>query len=204
MPATPTRAPVWAPNPGVPPVARVLAYAFGALLALTVLLSLIIERPPDRPIPPARWATYTAPDGLTLRYPAGWRVRTESQGQSRTILFTQQPHSPVMVQAMTVTLAREIDAAARAFIATAVEHSLRADYPDFTPTTSDSDLHRFTCAARGANPLPLAGGWTLRTDGARAVVLLALTPASGWPAMEPILATMQKNLTFPANPPQAP
>ncbi|OPZ86905.1 MAG: hypothetical protein BWY76_00729 [bacterium ADurb.Bin429] len=192
--------PVWAPNPGVPPVARGLAYVFGALLALTVSLSIIIERPPDLPVVPARWVMYTAPDGLMLQYPAGWRVRTEAQGQSRTILFTQLPNSPVMVQALMITLSHDIDAAARAFIVKEVENSLRKDYPNYTPTAVEGDLHRFTCTARDSNPLRLAGGWTLQIHGHRVVVLLALTPAPGWSTMEPILAVMQKNLTFSSNP----
>jgi hypothetical protein len=195
--SAPPRSPVWTPNPGVPLTARVLAYAFGALLGLAILLSLVIERPPDLPLKPARWATYTTSIGMTLRYPAGWTLRTTGKGRAVTLFFAQLNGSPVTVEVLATELREEVDADAQARIGRIVEDELLRDYPDYTPASAPSgDLHRFTCTTGGTHPLAQTGAWLLRIHGTKVAVFIARTPLAGWPVMEGILTEMAGSVAF--------
>ncbi|HEY3376450.1 MAG TPA: hypothetical protein VGL77_03060, partial [Armatimonadota bacterium] len=87
-------APVWAPNPGVPLTARILAYLFAALMLYTVIASYRNVRPPDIPPVPTGWQRYSsAMLHLQISYPQGWIVDDKATaGQTHFSLSLPPAH----------------------------------------------------------------------------------------------------------------
>lgn len=66
--------PVWASNPAVPPVARVLAFTFGGLMLITIALALAGFRTVGGPTTPDKWFVFRSSKAYVTAYPEGWRV----------------------------------------------------------------------------------------------------------------------------------
>ncbi len=187
-PHDPPRAPIWAPNPGVPLTARILAITFGVLLALTVIISLVGERPPDQPLLPKAWDTYATKSGITARVPDGWVSQVAGETDEFTcVRFWQRDGGPVTVDLLGWRLPREIDDAIRAAVAKEVEADLRTSCTGYAPAAPDGDRRRFTCTLDGH---AMAGAWTRIERGRAVAVLIALTPAAGATTMDAILDEM--------------
>jgi len=73
-PAVIPSTPVWAPTPGVPIIARLLAYAFAALMLVAMALSFLAKRPQNLPFPPQKWEYYHSEQGSIVPYPASWHL----------------------------------------------------------------------------------------------------------------------------------
>lgn len=184
----PHRAPIWAPNPGVPLTARILSITFGVLLALTVLFTLVSDRPPDLPLPPRAWDTYTLKPGITTPRPAGWTAQTVAEKDDfACVRFWQRDGGPVTVDLLGWRLSAPADERVADAIAKQVESDLHDACPQYVSAAVDGDRRRFTCTLDG---LAMSGAWTLATRDNMIVAFIALTPTDGAAAMDGILDTM--------------
>lgn len=195
----PSRAPVWASNPGVPFTARLLAITFGVLLAFTVVFSLISERPPDLPATPARWTSYATKLGLSLPVPVGWNTRIMSDDVDYVeLLFSQMEGGPVVVRLLNAMRPEAVsDADLDLIRKDFTEKTLARFYKNYATVSPDNnaDTRRFTCSIDG---ISMTGAWVLRAKGHAVAALVAITPADGQPIMDGILAKMADGMQFPA------
>lgn len=196
-------APVWAPNPAVPVAARVLAYLFGALMIVTVLVSLYSNRPPDRPHFPQRWQQYRSAAGVTVPYPDGWAVTTKPIADGEQVYFSFTPGGLIQVELLIKTLPGEADEEIRAYIRQVIDEQLRQRLPAYTSgDTLSNGLHSFTFRMDTGTAAAMTGAWRLDAEHTHAVRLLAVSPTPSWPALAPIVDHMLTNLRLPDAPPQ--
>lgn len=192
-------APVWAPTPGVPIVARMLAYSFGALMLFTVILAFAGQPPPDIPASPASWHTYTSPTGFTLPYPTDWHLSEKDEGAEDGVVFELPPGDQVRVLAIPIDIPdgadpNEIDQS----LASRLGEEFDAFVPTGTATTTAGDLHLFSfSASRKWRTHLMKGAWVTRVFPRCALVLIATAPEEGWPPMQTILTHMVEQAAYP-------
>jgi hypothetical protein len=190
---TATPAPIWAPNPAVPLLARLLAYLFGGLMLLAVVLSSVTERPPDTAPSPEVWKWHAFADGSGFPYPAEWVLESKSINQGVEVRLALTESSPVRVDALLLTLPRQIGRDDLAQLDESLAAQMRSRFTEFTlDPPSGSGLRSFCYdlvlgAGAQAARLPMRGAWIVQVKDHRALLLIGMTPSPGWATMEFIL-----------------
>jgi hypothetical protein len=204
-PAAATMIPVWAPNPGVPIIARILAYAFAFLMLLIWALSLTQVRPPDIAPLPDQWSTYRGSQGLTMPYPTGWYTVEDPKDPNKSVLFVLRRGGPVQVNVVPLSIPADawpqispdkMDATVE------TEWVVKGfDGENFALGEGASDplekMHAFTFTVpHRQNDVPMSGAWTMRTNGKQIVILLSSSPQEGWTNVKDIFTHIADNLQF--------
>ena len=207
------RQPIWAPNPAVPPAARILAYAFGILTLLTVMISINYTRPADLPVVPDKWQTYST-ENFSIPYPDGWDVDSDdSDARQQEVTFTQIPDPYIHVTAVCFKARGPISAESTDRLKAELEKMLSKQYIDFKvkniPNTSVSpaatpnpvdNWNRFSGRHRDEQKHQIVGAWVLKIQGSRALFIEGISTEDGWANMEKILSSMNDYATLAADP----
>jgi hypothetical protein len=201
--------PIWAPTPGVPVVARILAYTFAALLTLAVLMSFLVRRPPDLPVPPAKWDQYKSTMGYVLPYPAEWvkqgPVKKQEWNGELVQFFMPTIGNPLTAlfclaidvdantedQNIARELATQLGAVREKRFTTAGSNAFTGYLTNDAPDADPAGLHTFTfrTTRRGQ---AMTGAWCLLRRGHRFVYLEGMAPAAGKGVMDAMVTQIAK------------
>ena len=194
--------PVWAPNPGVPTVARILAYAFGGLMLLTLFATCFTPRADDSPpIPKTEqdWAELETHNGCVLYYPNDWTVEQKTVENRTQVNCALIPGSPVQ---MTVLLQEASDNESY-LIVDAMKKELtgflRKELDNFTLsdetlTIIASNGQAFTFTDHGK---PMSGAWVIESRGRFVLCVMGQAPRNSWRETELIVSQMAKKAKCP-------
>lgn len=196
------RVPVWAPDPGVPLIARLLAYIFGVLMFFTVISSLR-PRPPDIPEYPNQWKIYEK-NGLTISYPDKWQYQDRTQNNDIHVAFYLPPRTDMVrveifcykINNFTTSLA-PLDKTSDELANERFEQWLRKDY--YTGYTAKmeagiSGYHYFTAQPLSEDGPPIVGAWVSRLQGGTIIFITAASSAPAWHVTENIFSKMVQNI----------
>ena len=197
------RVPVWAPDPGVPMIARLLAYIFGVLMLFTVISSLR-PRPPDIPSYPNEWKLFQN-YGFSIPYPTNWVMQDRTQGGNTHVAFFLPPRTDMVrveVFAYRVEPSSVRDDAAWQISEAAAarfEEWLRQDY--YTgylskQGTNITGYHYFTAHPLSDDGPPIVGAWVARAQGNTVLFITAVSSAQAWHVTESIFAAMVQRIQF--------
>ena len=189
QPASPAPMPVWAPNPGVPLLARILAFLFAAALLYTAVMTFRTTRPPDPPIPD-QWASYHLGAESTIPYPANWQTEERNDADdTREASFMLTPSSPVRLEVIVLA----IDAGEhRDEVISALTEKLTTGFQtrftnfalqDESFRCDAGDAKRFTFTLNGA---PMTGALLFTPKGHHTLGVIGYAPPDGWPTMQDI------------------
>jgi len=209
-------APVWAPNPGVPVIARVLAYIFGGLMLLTIIISIynfFFRSPiPDIPPNPARWQTFSA-DGVQIPYPESWYVslsaETDGDVTVQVIYFSlldtpndrikEDYNFKVRIKMKLFEVSGEVSSLAVDVIDSDNEIKLSRQYQEFRVVSDGKSLSGkgkvYTYLIPGVD-MPMYGEWILIPKGRRILCLYANAPEAARQTMQEILYHMAENASI--------
>ncbi len=186
--------PVWAPDPAVPLVARLLAYCFAIFMLLTVIRACTMPRPLDYPVMPMSWKSDSI-NGITLQYPDNWQMVsiTETDPVVVTDLqFSYTPPTTDVLQLRVFTLNGQFDEYSEASF---IKDHLTAYAPQLINGEDDpADWHTFRATSTLAKT-SIQGAWVARVVGNQTVLLLSFAPAAGWRVTQQILSYMCDHLT---------
>lgn len=187
--------PIWAPDPAVPLIARMLAYLFAVLMLFTVIRSNTYVRPTDSLLYPQQWHNYAA--GLcTMTYPSGWRVIDQSERSLAHVYFVYSTAGPSYVETMVQQSSGQITPEMLNDLSQHQEALLEGAIPGYrqrTATADDSALtgwHFFSANAAEPNAPSVIGAWALCAQGNRTLFLLARSSPANWSTMAEISSTM--------------
>lgn len=197
------RVPVWAPDPGVPLIARLLAYIFGILMFFTVISSLR-PRPPDIPAYPSEWKLF-AKDGLSVPYPAKWQYLDRTQGENIHIAFYLPPRTDmVRVEIFSYSINNSsssalapLEKSTSELAAERFEEWLREEYyTGYTAKTETgvSGYHYFTALPLSEDGPPIVGAWVSRVQGGTIIFATAASSAPAWHVTENIFSKIIENI----------
>ncbi len=203
--------PVWAPNPGVPIVSRLLAYLFAALMLYTIAQTIHVSytgRKPDIPAPPKEWETFTSVDGCTLPYPAHWAtakkpVETRKGDEMlEQAVFALSSDGQVLVSMLLFTFPQDVGYGTLDNIDQGIEQDSREHFADFTKTEAtglqvEGAGRTFNFTGEDRRKLPMAGGWVIVPDGRRVLCLRAVGPREAWSTMAGVLTHMANGFARP-------
>lgn len=189
--------PVWAPNPGVPTIARILAYTFGGLMLLTLFATCLTPRADDSPpIPKTEqdWAALKTHNGCVLYYPRGWAVEQETIDNRVQVNCALIPGSPVQVMILLQETSEHDGFLAVGQIRSQLEKMLPERLDDFTLsdktlTIISSNGQAFTFTDRGK---PMSGAWVIEPRGRFVLCVMGQAPRSSWRQTELIVSQMAK------------
>ena len=196
--------PVWAPNPGVPIMARILAYTFGGLMLLTFIANCMTKPAADIPKFPKAWEVLQLP-GCGVPYPQGWHLSPQEVQQGSAILshhlVTLLPAqvSPVRVEViaqeiptnmMPSTVVHLLNEGVRQnLVARQYEHfSVEQDGGSYT------DVGAAFTYLQGQTEI--TGEWMILTNDKYAVIFIGFAATEGWPAMQVILREMAAQIKW--------
>ena len=203
VPASPAT-PVWAPNPGVPIVARMLAYCFGALVLLTIIATVLSTPAPDVPKYPARWSTLHLSAKCAVPYPEGWYTFDLQPAADSGIDAAQSiallPNNkypvqeyPVRVEALLVEVPagrkrNDMVQALNDYVLKMLRQRLKTFEMAGDGGASDADADiAFTFTQ---DKQPMRGEWMIYLHGDAALILVAFASPEGWMATQVILHEM--------------
>jgi hypothetical protein len=185
--------PVWAPDPAVPLLARILAYVFTAFLLLTIFRALTMPRPLDYPEMPKSWKSASA-NGITLQYPDDWqmvRYTHRATWVETDMDFYYTPPTRSMMQLHMITTSDMQVNPQEDIVEKLIDHY--TEQPTNTDDTSTTSWHAFS-----GNPprseQPIQGAWVAQLVGNHLVVLLAYAPGQGWAVTQQILSYMSEHV----------
>ena len=192
MPARP-QIPVWAPDPAVPLVARILAYHFAVFLLLTVIRACAMPRPLDYPVYPSRWGSDTV-NGLTFQYPGNWQVRNavlhDPPRITTDLQYFYTPPTQQVVQIRLITMGFAFDPERMVADPHLIQNYTAQPALD---GALPNDCHAFSGRVNDAKQ-PIKGAWVSRRVGNQWILLLAFSPEQGWPITQRILLYMSDHL----------
>ncbi|MHB9025598.1 MAG: RING finger protein [Armatimonadota bacterium] len=194
----PAHTPIWAPNPGVPIVARILAYTFGLLMLLVTYQTFARERPPDSAPIPGKWSSFESAQGMTIPYPEGWFVAEDTR--ENVVRLMLMPGSPVRVDILSAESRNESVQLTPEMIRPGFEEKLQQikGYEPQTGVTTDDtalEMHAFRFVTRGPRgSLAMSGAWTMRARDQQVLILVATAPREGWQTTERIFSHIADNL----------
>lgn len=195
-------APIWAPNPEVPLVARLLAYGFAVLMLIAIIATILTKTPPDLPTFPAAWDTYRLGDRYTLRYPKGWEPTHGSSDDNRMVTFIMSPSSDVRIEALARELPEVVDAAVLEQLNAKFENGFRErdEFSSFELRPGDGGwidgkgrVFDFTVED---NDTPMTGGWMICVVDTHLICLVGYTPRAGWSTMQDIINQIAREAAF--------
>jgi len=194
--------PVWAPNPGVPVIARMLAFIFGGLMLLTVFATCLTPRAPDiPPIPNAEtdWRRLDTKNGCVLYYPRGWIPEPQSDGEQFNMQFSLCPGSLVQVTAILEEATPNTEYLATDQINSRLEADLQDKLDNFTLTegtltTIAANGRAFTFTKYNR---PMSGAWVIQPEGRFLLCLIGFAPRDGWEATQIIISQMATKAVCP-------
>ncbi|MHB0938055.1 MAG: hypothetical protein ACYDCO_16865 [Armatimonadota bacterium] len=194
--------PVWAPNPGVPVISRILAYSFGAFMLITLFATCFTPRAADSPpIPQTEqdWTVLRTDNGCVLYYPRNWTIQQEVNDNQLQVDCSLIPGSPVQV---TVLVRESTDT--ESYLAVEqmkdqLEKMLTAKLKDFalsdeTLTTISSNGQAFNFTTNGQ---PMSGAWVMEPRGRFVLCVMGSSPRDSWKATELIVSHMAKKAECP-------
>jgi len=203
--------PIWAPNPAVPPAARILAYAFGILTLLTVMISINYTRPADLPVVPDKWQTYNT-ENFSIPYPDGWEMKDHKTTGQQQVIFYQAPDPYIRINAICLSNRYPIDAESVEKLKLQLEAHLDKEYNDYKKGDSVNDPGA-TMGAVGAmgnwNMFSgrlddeakhrITGAWALKVQGTRVLYIEAISAENGWYDMAKIFSSVCSSATLTAD-----
>jgi len=198
----PAAVPVWAPNPAVPLPARILAYLFGGFTLLTVLLSILVDRPPDTPPTPKSWAAFPCTQHCTISYPTGWDVQSPQIKDGEEHVFSLLPGSPVRIESILMQLpgvAHHVDSRQ---IERLLKPELERRFDNFTVRKNDGIISEADDGEQSFNftlkdnTTKMTGVWAVRASGHSLLLFVATTPENGWGTMREIVDHMLSETKF--------
>lgn len=197
------RVPVWAPDPGVPLIARLLAYIFGVLMLFTVMSSLR-PRPPDIPAYPSEWRIFEK-YGLTIPYPDNWQYQNRTQGENVHIAFYLPPRTDMVrveifsfnINNSTATALDPLGKSSNELASERFEEWLREEY--YTGYTAKMETgvagyHYFTAQPLSKDGPPIVGAWVSRVQGGTIIFATAASSAPAWHVTENIFSKIVENI----------
>jgi hypothetical protein len=209
--STKAPAPVWSPNPGVPLVARLLAYTFGGLMLLTIFATCLTPRADDvPPIPSAEtdWSSLDAGDGCILYYPRGWSAalqegdaHPDKEGYQLEVNFSLYPNSPVQVMAILedlplnseyLVIQQQNDWLEKKLLGQRHIRNFTLFDGVLTSISTNGQAFTFTLDNR-----PMSGAWLIQPKGRFLLSLIGFAPRKGWEATQIIISQMAEKAEFP-------
>jgi len=203
-------APVWSPNPGVPIIARVLAYTFGGFMLIAIIATCMTPRAVDVPSTPSSesdWSSMQVGNGCIISYPRGWvsQPRKEEGGAHPPdgqfqVQFSLYPNSPVQVTAVLEELPPDAGDSIVQQKNDWLEATLREqDYTNFT--LSDGSLTTISANGRAftftLENQPMSGAWVIQPHGRFLFSLIGFAPRKGWQETQLIISQMAIKAKFP-------
>ena len=185
--------PIWAPNPGVPLLARVLAYLFAAMMLLAVVLTMTGARAIDPPVPP-EWESYALGTNCTVPYPSAWvPIPPDTpldKGMQEISFALVDRHNPIHYDVLLLPLSTtgddshdildKLNAIQGERLAQQLHHFTQSDE---VIHCTGGDAKTFTCTLNGAL---IDGAFLFLPRGQRTLGIIAFCPADGWPVMQDI------------------
>lgn len=192
------QAPIWAPNPAVPIIARILAYCFGALMMVTVVRSCLNVRPPSFPTYPAQWKTFSAEPGMTIPYPGDWTMHDQSANDNLDLIFMMLPNDLTHIEVLVIREDETVDAERLQQITARINERMMTIYPGYRAQEGEGDnaWRRFRANGVDKTPMPIAGAWNVRAQGNRILYLVAVSHEDGWSTMERIATHVMNEARF--------
>ncbi|MHB9132163.1 MAG: RING finger protein [Armatimonadota bacterium] len=208
--------PVWAPNPGVPLTARLLAYTFAGFMLLALLLAIVTKRPPDVPPLPEdnQWETYTVDSQFTIQYPTGWIVDKEQDEEETDLVCKLWQNSPVNVIIAVQPLPASFDPASTESIRARLDARISENYSENNSENySDYQAEDRYADSNGTvnwqrfgfcdEKIRMTGSWTTFVKDRYHIIIIGECPLDGRTVMESILSTMAESVSIIDNKPQA-
>jgi len=198
-------APVWAPNPAVPLPARILAYLFGGITLLAVLLGLVIQRPPDVPPIPKHWSYYNSQHGCSIPYPSDWEMSAEHQDEAMDKVFVKLiPDSPVQMTAFVRQCPATINNTILQHVTASLanEMSKSKGFTEFSErdevriSDADNIERSFTFTANTNHSSKMAGAIAMRANDSTLYIVIAISPIEAWVNMKQIAGYMLEQVKF--------
>jgi len=180
--------PIWTPNPGVPLLARILAYLFGTALLVTTVVTWITPHQIDPP-KPEQWTNLPIGTEIVIPYPAGWQTEEHpGENGAREASFAL-PGSPAHLEVIVLPLdIREFRDEAVEKLQQKMVDWLTARYKQFEVQPGSfhcdaGEAKRFTFLL---NDAPIAGALLFVPKGTHTLGIVAFSPPDGWPVMQDI------------------
>jgi len=200
-------APVWSPNPGVPIIARVLAYTFGGLMLLTIIATCLTPRAVDIPSLPnseSDWSSLPVENGCILYYPRGWVIQPQEDdaaGERFQVQFSLYPNSPVQVTAMLEELPPDAGDSIAQQKNDWLEATLRRQQKYKNLILTDGALSTFADNSRAftftLENRPMSGAWVIQSRGRFLLSLIGFAPRQGWQETQLIVSQMASRVECP-------
>jgi hypothetical protein len=190
MPLRPNT-PVWAPDPAVPLIARILAYLFAVLILLTVIRACAIPRPLDYPVYPTNWKQENN-NGILLQYPDNWQQINLTDPDPLVVTDLQFIYSPPTsgMQQIRVITVSDLNTDPETIVSSLINHyTLQPGQGE----DQSADWHTFSGTTRDTNK-PFLGAWTSRIIANQLVLLLAYAPTPGWEVTQQVLSYMSAHV----------
>jgi len=194
--------PVWAPNPGVPIIARILAYTFGGLMLLTLFTTCFTPRADDvPPIPQTEqdWTALKTQNGCVLYYPHDWSIDQKSVENQLQVNCSLIPGSPVRVEILLQESSDNESYLAVEQIRSQLEKVLPKEFQNFalsdealTMISSNGQAFTFTY-----NGKPMSGAWVIEPKGRFVLCMIGFAPRDSLKATELIVSQMLKKAECP-------
>jgi len=195
--------PVWAPNPAVPLVARILAYLFAFMMVLSAFLSFSLWRPVSVPENVTTWEKpYTSSLGYSIPYPEKWKVisqeeyirrsGTEDDYSNAPDLFIV-PSSEVSIYVIPIS-ADDTSPSPNEYM----KYTRYIELPHNSGDTRDAGFNEFTYTKKerhGELPLRIRtinmhGSWAVRDSNGKRLLIVGSAPQEGWEVMSGIFTHM--------------
>lgn len=194
--------PVWAPNPGVPIIARILAYTFGGLMLITLFATCLSPRADDvPPIPQIEqdWTALKTQNGCVLYYPRDWSIEQETADNQLRVNCTLIPGSPVQVMILLQESSENDSYLVVGQIRSQLEKMLPEKLKNFTLsdealTMISSNGQAFTFTDHNK---PMSGAWVIEPKGRFVLCVLGSAPRDSLKATELIISQMLKKAECP-------